>query len=86
VKNRDAQVAAGAGILALALSLSGARVLAQDASPVALEELVAAAHENHADLEAARAAVSVARGSTTTMRGAPPCRRRRFKSRWKSTG
>jgi outer membrane protein TolC len=68
VKNRDAQVAAGAGILALALSLSGARVLAQDASPVALEELVAAAHENHADLEAARAAVSVARSQADEAR------------------
>lgn len=68
VKNRDARRPAGAGVVALVLWLSGARALAQDASPVALEELVAAAHENHADLEAARAAVSVARSQADEAR------------------
>ncbi|MFN7700236.1 MAG: TolC family protein, partial [Deltaproteobacteria bacterium] len=68
MKNRDARRPAGAGVVALVLWLSGARALAQDASPVALEELVAAAHENHADLEAARAAVSVARSQADEAR------------------
>lgn len=76
VKNRDAR-AGGAALAALValVTLPAADVHAQDAraatdttSPVALEALVAAAHENHADLEAARAAVSIARSQADEAR------------------
>ncbi|MFO0708261.1 MAG: TolC family protein [Sandaracinus sp.] len=82
MKNRDARPAVTPLAVSLLIASLGlvsgpsAVVLAQDApvdapsegTPVALESLIVAAHENHADLRAARAAISLARSQADEAR------------------